>query len=121
MARALTEGIKTALLAVVVYVLALPLVLFVGIGFLILFLVNAWLLGREYFELAAMRFYPPAEAKALRRRHAAYLFGAGMIIALSVSIPILNFATPVFAMTFMVHLHKRLMAGPARYIPHGRA
>jgi len=116
LARALTEGIKTALLAVVVYVLALPLVLFVGIGFLILFLVNAWLLGREYFELAAMRFYPPAEAKALRRRHAAYLFGAGMIIALFVSIPILNFATPVFAMTFMVHLHKKLVPRRAELI-----
>jgi uncharacterized protein involved in cysteine biosynthesis len=44
----------------------------------------------------------------LRKRHAAYLFGAGMIIAAFVSIPILNFATPVFAMAFMVHLHKKL-------------
>jgi len=114
--RALIEGIKTALLAVVVYVLALPFVLFAGIGFLVLFFVNAWLLGREYFELAAMRFYPPTEAKALRRQHAAYLFGAGMIIALFVSVPILNFATPVFAMTFMVHLHKKLTLPRAELI-----
>jgi uncharacterized protein involved in cysteine biosynthesis len=34
-----------------------------------------------------------------------------MIIAAFVSIPILNFATPVFAMAFMVHLHK-LLSGP---------
>lgn len=108
LSRALIEGIKTAVLAVVIYALALPFVLFAGIGFLVLFFVNAWLLGREYFELAAMRFYSPPEAKALRRQHAAYLFGAGMIIALFVSVPILNFATPVFAMTFMVHLHKKL-------------
>jgi CysZ protein len=116
LSRALFEGTKTALLAIIVYVLALPFVLFAGLGFLILFFVNAWLLGREYFELAAMRFYPPHEAKALRRQHAAYLFGAGMIIALFVSVPILNFATPVFAMTFMVHLHKKLTSRRAELI-----
>jgi CysZ protein len=109
--RALIEGLKTALFALIVYLFALPFVLFAGIGFLILFFANAWLLSREYFELAAMRFRTPAEAKAMRRQHAAYLFGAGMIIAAFVSIPILNFATPVFAMAFMVHVHK-LLSGP---------
>jgi uncharacterized protein involved in cysteine biosynthesis len=109
--RAIIEGLKTAVLALIVYLFALPFVLFAGLGFLILFFANAWLLGREYFELAAMRFRPPAEAKALRKQHAAYLFGAGMVIAAFVSIPILNLATPLFAMTFMVHVHK-LLAGP---------
>ena len=109
--RALIEGVKTALLALIIYVFALPFVIFAGIGILILFLANAWLLSREYFELAAMRFHPSAEAKALRRQHAGYLFAAGLIISAVVSIPIVNLATPLFAMTFMVHLHKRL-AGP---------
>jgi uncharacterized protein involved in cysteine biosynthesis len=63
-----------------------------------------------------MRFRPPAEAKLLRKQHAAYLFGAGMIIAAFVSIPILNFATPVFAMTFMVHLHKKLAGSRAEVL-----
>jgi uncharacterized protein involved in cysteine biosynthesis len=31
-----------------------------------------------------------------------------MLIAVFVSIPILNFATPLFAMAFMVHMHKRV-------------
>jgi len=114
--RASIEGLKTALLAVVVYLVALPLVLFAGIGVFVLFFANAWLLGREYFELAAMRFLPPAEAKALRKRHAAYLFGAGMVIAAFVSIPIINLATPIFAMTFMVHIHKRLTGRRAEVI-----
>ena len=57
-----------------VYFCALPFMLFAGIGFLILFLANAYLLGREYFELAAMRFHPPEEAKAMRKRHAGYVF-----------------------------------------------
>ena len=39
--RALIEGIKTALLALIVYVFALPFVIFAGIGLVILFLANA--------------------------------------------------------------------------------
>lgn len=114
-ASAAFQGIITALLALIVYMFALPFFLF-GIGVLVLFFANAWLLSREYFELAAMRFRSPAEAKLLRKQHAGYLFGAGMIIALFVSIPILNFATPVFAMAFMVHLHKKLIGSRAEVI-----
>jgi CysZ protein len=107
---AVIEGAKFALLALVVYLAALPFILLAGFGVLILFVANSYLLGRNFFELAAMRFYPPWEAKALRRRNAGYVFIAGMVIALFVSIPILNLATPVFAMAFMVHIHKRVAA-----------
>ena len=75
---------------------------------IILFLANAYLLGREYFELAAMRFHPPHEAKAMRKANATYIFLAGLVIAVFVSIPVVNLATPIFAMAFMVHVHKRL-------------
>ncbi len=61
---------KTALLAVVIYLCAAPFMLFAGFGAVIFFLATAYILGREYFELAAMRFRPPAEAKLLRKRHA---------------------------------------------------
>jgi len=106
--RALLEGLKTALLSLAVYFVALPFVLFAGLGLFILFLANAYLLGREYFELVAMRFRSPSEAKALRRTHRGQVFLAGMFIALFVSIPLLNLATPLFAAAFMVHMHKRL-------------
>ena len=108
---AVTEGVKTAALTILVYLIALPLVLFAGAGFIAFFIATAWLLGREYFELAAMRFRPPAEAKAMRRDNAAVIFTAGLIIAAFVSIPIVNLATPLFGMAFMVHMHKRL-SGP---------
>ena len=104
-------GIRTALLTVLVYLIALPFVLFMGAGFLIFFFATAWLLGREYFQLAAMRFRSPAEARAMRKYHAATVFTAGLFIAAFVSIPIVNLATPVFGMAFMVHMHKRL-SGP---------
>jgi CysZ protein len=108
LSRAMTEGVKTALLTILVYLIVLPFVFFAGLGFIAFFIATAWLLGREYFELAAMRFRPPEEAKAMRRDNAATIFTAGLIIAAFVSIPIVNLATPLFGMAFMVHMHKRL-------------
>jgi CysZ protein len=108
---AMTEGTKTALLTILVYLVALPFVFVAGVGFIAFFIATAWLLGREYFELAAMRFRTPAEAKAMRKQNAAIVFTAGLVIAAFVSIPIVNLATPLFGMAFMVHMHKRL-SGP---------
>ena len=110
-AVAMKEGVKTALLTILVYLVVLPFVFLAGAGFLIFFLAAAWLLGREYFELAAMRFRSPEEAKAMRRDNASTIFTAGLIIAAFVSIPIVNLATPIFGMALMVHMHKRL-SGP---------
>jgi uncharacterized protein involved in cysteine biosynthesis len=107
------EGIKTALLALLVYLCAMPFLLFAGFGLIILFVANAWLLGREYFLLAAMRFHSVEDAKALRRRHHGTIVLAGTLIAAFVSIPILNLATPLFGMAFMTHMHKKI-AGPRR-------
>jgi uncharacterized protein involved in cysteine biosynthesis len=116
--RALVEGVKTALLAILIYLVSVPFLLFAGFGAVIFFLATAFLLGREYFELAAMRYRPPAEAKRLRKMHQGTVFIAGMFIAAFVSIPILNLATPLFATAFMVHMHKSL-AGPRPLITRG--
>ena len=118
--RALIEGVSTALLAIAVYLCAAPLLLFAGLGLIIMFLANSYLLGREYFLLAAMRFRVPAEAKVLRRAHRATVFLAGMVIALFVSVPVLNLAAPLFATAFMVHMHKRVsVRSPVLIGPRG--
>ncbi len=114
--RALIEGLKFAALAIAVYLCALPFVLFAGLGIIILFLANSYLLGREYFELAAMRFRRPHDAKTMRKSNAIYVFLAGMVIAVFVSIPIVNLATPIFAMAFMVHVHKKLSGARAELL-----
>jgi CysZ protein len=111
LSRALTEGIKTALLAVGLYLLAVPFFFLAGVGVFVFFFLAAYLLGREYFLLAAMRFRSIEEAKAFRKQHASTVFTAGCVIAAFVSIPIVNLATPLFGTAFMVHMHKRL-SGP---------
>ena len=109
--RATIEAVKAALLAILIYLCAVPFLLFAGLGGLVFFVAAAYVLGRQYFELAAMRFHPVPEAKALRRAHSGTVFVAGLLIAAFVSIPIINLATPLFGMAFMVHMHKRLTGG----------
>ena len=119
--RAIVEGGKTALLSVLVYLCAVPLLFFAGFGLVLLFFATAYLLGREYFLLAAMRFHPPEEARALRRAHRASVFMAGMAISAFVSIPIVNLAAPLFAMAMMVHVYKRLVGRRTELLEPTRA
>jgi CysZ protein len=76
--------------------------------------VNGYLLSREYFSLAAMRFRPEAEATALRRRHRGEVFLGGLLVAGLAALPFANLLTPLFATALFVHLHKRIAADDAR-------
>jgi CysZ protein len=108
-ATAILEGIKGALLAILIYLIAVPFLLIAGLGFIIFFVATAYVQGRIYFELAAMRFHPAAEAKRLRKQHAGTVLVAGLLIAGFVSIPVVNLATPLFATALMVHVHKQIV------------
>ncbi len=100
-------------LVLLVNILALLLLIIPGVNIGVFFFANAYLLGREYFELAAMRFRPIAEARALRKENALRVFLYGMVVACIVSVPILNLITPVFATAFMVRMHKKVSAKAA--------
>ncbi|TGQ40599.1 MULTISPECIES: sulfate transporter family protein [unclassified Mesorhizobium] len=89
-------------------IVALLLLLVPGINIAAFFIVNGYLLGREFFEFAAMRFRPEAEAKALRKDHSVTVFLAGLVIAAFLAVPLLNLLTPLFAAAMMVHLHKAI-------------
>lgn len=89
-------------LAMLPFDIELPLV-----GELGAFLVNGWLLGREYFELAALRHLTPAAAEAVRGRHGGAIFAGGLLISLFSVVPVANLFAPFFGSAFMVHLFKR--------------
>lgn len=101
---------KFLLVVALANIVALLLVLLPGINFAIFFLVNAYLIGREYFQFAAMRFRGEDDANALRREHGTRIFLAGLVITGFMAVPILNLATPIFATLMMVHLHKMISA-----------
>lgn len=95
-------------------VLALLLLLIPGVNIAAFFVINGYLIGREFFEFAAMRFRPEHEAKALRRRNAGTIFLAGLVIAAFMAVPLLNLLSPLFACAMMVHLHKSVAAAEQR-------
>jgi CysZ protein len=103
-------ALRFAGLSALVNLIALALLFAPGVNLLAFLGANAYLLGREYFELAAMRFRPLDEARAMRRRFALPVFLAGLFVAVFVSIPLLNLCTPLFATALMTRVHKRLAA-----------
>jgi CysZ protein len=102
-------AVQFGLLVLVINILALPLV-FTGFGAIVLVVINAYLLSREYFEMAAMRFMPRAEAKDLRKDNAVTVFTAGFLPAVMALVPFLNLTIPVFATSYFVHLFKQVKA-----------
>jgi len=108
LARSLVLSAKFAVLVVLVNVVALLLLLLPGVNLIAFLVANGYLIGREYFELAALRHLPEAEAKRLRRENRARVFLGGLMIAGLLAVPLVNLLTPLFATAFMVHLFKRV-------------
>ena len=108
--RSVGVGFRFAALSLAVNLLALTLLFVPGVNLVSLFAANTYLLGREYFEMAAGRFRPMADAAELRREHRGTVLLAGAAMAGLMLVPILNLATPIFGIALMVHLHKRIAA-----------
>lgn len=108
--RSLVLSVKFLGVVILGNIVALLLLLVPGINIAAFFIVNGYLLGREFFEFAAMRFRPEDEARALRRKYAGTVFLAGLLIAAFLAVPLLNLLTPLFAAAMMVHLHKAIGA-----------
>jgi CysZ protein len=87
---------------------ALPLYLIPGANLIVFLLVNGYLLGREYFELAAQRRVDRRTIVKLRRFYRFRLLFGGMLIAAVSFIPLANFVTPILATAFMLHLFHAL-------------
>lgn len=67
---------------------------------------NGFLLGREYFTLAATRRIGPVEAKKMRRKHMGTIWMAGILMALPLSLPLVNLVIPILgAATFTNLFH----------------
>lgn len=90
------------LVALVLYVFFAPLAPFIFWG------LNGFLLGREYFTLAAMRRVGREQAAVLRRRHLVTIWIAGVLMALPLSVPLVNLLIPILGAATFTHLYHRL-------------
>ena len=105
----LTAGLRLSAAVLGADILLLPLDIGLpGIGEAASLLVNGWLLGWEYFELAALRHLTPAAADALRKSQGWRVWGSGMAISILSAVPVLDLIAPLFGTALMVHLFHRI-------------
>lgn len=107
--EALWLAVRFAALVLAVNLAVLPLA-FTGIGAMVLVAVNAYLIGREYFEMVAMRHLPVDQARQLRKHNSPLVFAAGLVPALLAVLPVINMTVPLVATIFFVHVFKQVRA-----------
>ncbi|MCD9149515.1 EI24 domain-containing protein [Pseudophaeobacter flagellatus] len=90
------------ILALILYVMFPPAAPF------IFWALNGFLLGREYFTLAASRRVGPVEARKMCRRYRGTIWGAGILMAMPLSIPLVNLVIPILGAATFTHLFHAL-------------
>jgi uncharacterized protein involved in cysteine biosynthesis len=105
-ARFLALVVAVNAVALVIYLTVPPLAPFV------FWIVNGFLLGKEYFQLVAMRRLGRAGGLALAQRHFWRIWIAGTLMAIPLSVPLLNLVVPIVGVAVFTHQFHRL-AGDA--------
>lgn len=90
------------ILAFILYAIFSPAALFIFWG------LNGFLLGREYFTLAAMRRLGRQGAKELRAKHTGTIWLAGTLMAMPLSIPLVNLVIPILGAATFTHIFHAL-------------
>lgn len=74
----------------------------------IFYALNGYLLGREYFQLAAMRRIGRENAKQLRKKHRGTIWAAGCLMAVPLSFPLVNLVIPILGAATFTHLYHQV-------------
>ncbi|MFQ5912275.1 MAG: EI24 domain-containing protein [Nitrospinota bacterium] len=106
--ESLVVAFRLTSITVFVNLLVFPLYFFPAIGLAASYLLNAYLLSREYFELVAIRRMDPKSTRRFRKRHRGRLLLAGLLIAFLFVVPVVNLLAPIIAAAFMVHVFVQL-------------
>lgn len=109
------EGMRFLLILIGVNLIALIFyLLFAPFAPIIFIVVNGILLGREYGQLVAMRHLGKAGAAAFRKRNRLTIWVAGMLMAVPLTIPVINLLVPVVGVATYTHLFHRLGAAQSK-------
>tara|TARA_B100000530_G_scaffold221062_1_gene142060 strand:+ start:154 stop:849 length:696 start_codon:yes stop_codon:yes gene_type:complete len=105
-------AVITIVLNLLVFVFLVP-ILFITIVLIPLIpfvfcALNGYLLGCEYFEFAAIRRLQPAAGRAMRKQYRTRIFLCGILIAVLMTVPLVNWLMPVIAAAYMVHVFEDL-------------
>jgi CysZ protein len=106
---ALIDSVKFFGLLIVVNMLAVVIYLLSTIMAPIVFwMVNGILLGREYFQLVAMRRLGRKAANELRKKYRFTVWMAGFLMAVPLSLPLINLFIPVMGVAVFTHIFHKL-------------
>lgn len=107
--EAITEGVNSFGLLIGLNFLAMAVFFFSNSwGVATLWLLNGFLLSREYFTMIARRRNDAAAARAAFDRHSYALWLPGVFFAMGLSVPFLNLAMPLVGAAVFTHLYHRL-------------
>lgn len=95
-------------LTIVLNLMALPFYLIPGVNIAVFYGLNGHLLGREYFEVVALRRLDSQAAKSLRQNNKGKVWVAGAITAFLLTVPVVNMIAPVLGTAAMVHLFYKI-------------
>ncbi|HUS52501.1 MAG TPA: EI24 domain-containing protein [Thermohalobaculum sp.] len=107
--EALGSGLKFTLIVLAVNLVAMILYLISGpFAPLVFWIVNGYLFGREYFELVAQRRLAAGEAGRLRGKYSWRVWLAGSLMAVPLSVPVVNLIVPLLGVATYTHMYHRL-------------
>ncbi len=110
----ITESLK--FLGVIVGANILALIVFLVVPFLgplPFWATNGYLLGREYFIMAAQRHIGTGSAKALFSKHMMRVWLGGTLMAIPLTIPLVNLLIPTLGAATFTHQFHRLRQAPS--------
>lgn len=116
-AEQLGGAVRLIVSALVLNLLALPIYLIPGINLVVFYMLNGYLLGREYFEMVAQRRLDPSALRQLRRDRRAKIFLSGVGVAFISTIPLVNLVAPLVAAAAMTHQVRSWTGGMEQTAP----
>lgn len=96
--------IAANLLAFILYAIFTPAAPFIFYG------LNGYLLGMEYITLVAIRRIGRPAAKEFRRKHLGTVWLAGILMAIPLSLPLVNLIIPILGAATFTHIYHALNA-----------
>ena len=105
-------SLRFTAIALFLNILAIPFYFFTiwfpPLGIFVFYCLNSYLLGREYFELVALRHIKLKDISSIRRSNSWQLFLFGSVTTFLFTIPIINFLAPILGVAGMTHFFRKL-------------
>lgn len=104
----LIEDLRFMAVVIVLNLFALPLYLIPVLNFVVYYVLNGYLLGREFFTAVDGYYDGKKDARKTFNAHKTKLFAHGVLLAFVAIIPLVGLFLPVFALTLMFHMRQKL-------------